>query len=115
MYKRQGLISGKVQLFDYGAMFHNQSTQPDESRTSGKAYRRVWSVRPSHKSCRGVAFDASGSNLFCIFKDKSIIALDPSDGHVKARWPRAHEYVRCVFIHALTPTQVCAIPHSAYP
>ena len=83
-----GLISGKVQLYDYTDMLKNDIS--DESGKS-KAYKRLWSVRPSHKSCRGVAFDASGSNIFCIFKDKSIIALDPSNGHVKARWSNAHE------------------------
>ena len=83
-----GLISGKVQLYDYTDMLKNDIS--DESGKS-KAYKRLWSVRPSHKSCRGVAFDASGSNIFCIFKDKSIIALDPSSGHVKARWSSAHE------------------------
>lgn len=83
-----GLISGKVQLYDYTDMLENViSDEPGKS----KAYKRLWSVRPSHKSCRGVAFDASGSNIFCIFKDKSIIALDPSNGHVKARWSNAHE------------------------
>lgn len=82
-----GLISGKVQLYDYSAMLDVGSDAP----RTGKLYKRVWSVRPSHKSCRGVAFDVRGTSIYCIFKDKSMIALNPKDGSTQARWPLAHE------------------------
>lgn len=85
-----GLISGKVQLFDYRFFVENEEEQ---EQTSKKRYKRVWSVRHSHKSCRGVAFNETGSNLYAVFKDRSIMALDPETGNVKARVDNAHEYV----------------------
>lgn len=89
-----GLISGKVQLFDYSALFQEgESAKPHSGKLKGKLYKRLWSVRPSRKSCRGVAFDHTGSVLYCIFKDKSLLALDATNGEVKACWPNAHEYV----------------------
>ena len=81
-----GLISGKVQLFDYSGVLRKES-----ERVEGKLHRRLWSVRPSHKSCRGVAFNDSGSSVFSIFKDKSLMALDPATGDITARWSNAHE------------------------
>lgn len=87
-----GLISGKVQLFDYSGVLRKES-----ERVEGKLHRRLWSVRPSHKSCRGVAFNDSGSSVFSIFKDKSLMALDPATGDITARWSNAHEYVFYVF------------------
>ncbi|WFD17941.1 WD repeat-containing protein jip5 [Malassezia caprae] len=87
-----GLISGKVQLFDYSVLFQDrESAQSLSGKQKGKFYKRLWSVRPSRKSCRGVAFDHSGSILYCIFKDKSLLALDAINGEVKACWPHAHD------------------------
>lgn len=90
-----GLISGKVQVFDYSAMFNEDGScqSPPEGKRKSKLYKRLWSVRPSHKSCRGVAFDASGDKIYCIFKDKSLLALDAATGEVLAKWANAHEYV----------------------
>lgn len=87
-----GLISGKVQLFDYSALFQEgNSVQSQSAKQKGKLHKRLWSVRPSRKSCRGVAFNHSGSILYCIFKDKSLLALDATNGEVKACWPNAHD------------------------
>lgn len=90
-----GLISGKVQVYDYSDMFdENGKCKPlDQLQGKRKFYKRLWSVRPSHKSCRGVAFNHTGSLIYCIFKDKSIMTLDAKTGDVTAHWPQAHEYV----------------------
>lgn len=85
-----GMISGKVQLFDYGRGIDEQA---EASGGKDKGYRRLWSIRPTHKSCRGVAFDGSGDNLYCISKDRSLLALDPATGQAKRQWKDAHEYV----------------------
>ncbi|KAI3628084.1 hypothetical protein CBS14141_002085 [Malassezia furfur] len=82
-----GLISGKVQLFDYSALV-NQDAATDAPK---KRYKRLWSVRPSHKSCRGVTFDANGSHIYAIFKDGSLMSLDPRTGEVLQRVNKAHD------------------------
>lgn len=103
-----GLISGKIQLFDYSALVHQDETNGENS--SKKRYKRLWSVRPSHKSCRGVTFDSTGSKLYAIFKDRSLMALDPQTGDVTMRVNHAHEYVfkliqLCSFSHSLHRAQ----------
>jgi len=105
-----GLISGKVQLFDYSSLFQGgELAQSHSGKHQGKLYKRLWSVRPSRKSCRGVAFDHSGSTLYCIFKDKSLLALDATNGEIKACWPNAHECVIVCTDTSSAPSRVLPI------
>lgn len=83
-----GLISGKVQLFTYGSWLESGAAD-----SSSKSYKRLWSVRPSRKSCRGVYFSLDGSTLYAISKDRSLIGLDPESSVEKQRWSGAHECV----------------------
>ncbi|PWN36570.1 WD40 repeat-like protein, partial [Meira miltonrushii] len=55
-----------------------------------KAYDRSWSVRPSNKSCRGVAFSTEGDSLYTLAKDGSIFRLDTETGSVVSKWDKAH-------------------------
>lgn len=84
-----GLISGKVQLYDYTAL---AETEPDDVEAAeDKLYKRLWSVRTSHKSCRGVSFDTTGTQLYTISKDRSLLVVDPRTGQVTTRLSNAHE------------------------
>ncbi|CAO1614142.1 unnamed protein product [Sympodiomycopsis kandeliae] len=112
-----GLISGKVQLVDVTAFVEqskNQSKKTVKKRkvqksantdagsgvdsssdeieldSGNKLYEKKWSTRFSKKSCRGVEFDHDGSRLWCLSKDKSIYALDPSTSQITTQWASAH-------------------------
>lgn len=103
-----GLISGKVQLYDFKRAGNTTSSlreqTEDEDDESGsddasptnslkgkdKAYNRSWSVRPSNKSCRGVAFSTEGDSLYTLAKDGSIFRLDTETGSVVSKWDKAH-------------------------
>ena len=105
-----GLISGKVQLYDFRRAGNttsslrkgNQPSDTDDDSESDEAsptssvkgkdrlYDRSWSVRPSNKSCRGVAFSTEGDNLYTLGKDGSIFRLDTETGSVVSKWEKAH-------------------------
>ncbi|KAF9916308.1 hypothetical protein BX616_004093 [Lobosporangium transversale] len=52
----------------------------------------LWNVRPSKKSCRGLAFNHDGTGLFTVSKDGSIGALDVNTGNVLIKKPEAHDH-----------------------
>ncbi|KAF9101221.1 hypothetical protein BGX27_011562 [Mortierella sp. AM989] len=51
----------------------------------------LWNVRPSKKSCRGLAFSHDGAGLFTVSKDGAIGALDVNTGNVLIKKPDAHD------------------------
>ncbi|MCO5568659.1 hypothetical protein L7F22_022358 [Adiantum nelumboides] len=119
-----GLISGKVQLIDYGELQAKrergalkraedvevddedddddgggeESADEDEqgARTSAprrgaSGHTKLWTSRPSQKSCRGVAFSHDSRDLWTIAKDGSIVCLDVEHGgQAKLEWKKAH-------------------------
>jgi len=108
-----GLISGKVQLYDFKRAGNTTSSlkkgthsaqaedTDDDSESDGasldsnskgknRLYDRSWSVRPSNKSCRGVAFSTEGDSLYTLAKDGSIFRLDTETGSVVSKWDKAH-------------------------
>lgn len=140
-----GLISGKVQLIDYGELQKRRERgdlqvntksyegsdedgdeeevrslsaelldSADEDEQGGSAYassssssrersvegskgatdafaNRLWTTRPSQKSCRGVAFSSDSRDLWTIAKDGSIFCLDVErGGEPKLAWKKAH-------------------------
>lgn len=107
-----GLISGKVQLYDFKRASETttalirgpRSISPetdDDSENGGvnafsglkgkdRLYDRSWSVRPSHKSCRGVAFSTVGDDLYTLAKDGSLFRLNTETGSVVSKWDKAH-------------------------
>jgi WD repeat-containing protein 55 len=52
-----GLLSGEIKAFSY-----------DEQGQ----HAHIWSVRPSKKSCRGLAISADGERLFAVGKAKAL-------------------------------------------
>ncbi|CAO3572748.1 unnamed protein product [Mortierella alpina] len=71
-----GLITGHISCVRYvPGLGNNQS---------------LWSVRPSKKSCRGLAFSHDGAGLFTVSKDGAIGALDVNTGAVLIKKPEAH-------------------------
>ncbi|KAG0348864.1 WD domain repeat-containing protein 55 [Podila humilis] len=72
-----GLITGHINCVKYAPGAENNET--------------LWSVRPSKKSCRGLAFSHDGAGLFTISKDGAIGALDVSTGSVLIKKPDAHD------------------------
>ncbi|KAG0314541.1 hypothetical protein BGZ99_008067 [Dissophora globulifera] len=52
----------------------------------------LWKVRPSKKSCRGLAFSHDGAGLFTVSKDGTIGALDVNTGNVLIKKPDAHDH-----------------------
>lgn len=81
-----GLISGKVQLIDV-----DRSPNAAGASKKEKPYVKLWTVRPSNKSCRGIAFSYSGDSIFAISKDAAISRLDTRTGQVVNTWSKAHE------------------------
>ncbi|KAG0213801.1 WD40-repeat-containing domain protein [Mortierella sp. GBAus27b] len=73
-----GLITGHINCVKYVPGAGNNET--------------LWSVRPSKKSCRGLAFNNDGSGLFTISKDGAIGALDVNTGAVLIKKPDAHDH-----------------------
>ncbi|KAF9997048.1 hypothetical protein BGZ65_007365 [Modicella reniformis] len=73
-----GLISGHINCVKYVPGPGNNES--------------LWKVRPSKKSCRGLAFNHDGSGLFTVSKDGAIGALDVSTGAVLIKKPDAHDH-----------------------
>lgn len=104
-----GLISGKVQLIDFSqgsgtatrgkSGFAAEEYGDDEDETEVRSakgkeqqrYEKCWTVRPSNKSCRGVAFGPTGESLYTLSKDGSIFRLDSESGDVVSHWSKAHD------------------------
>lgn len=53
--------------------------------------KKVWTSRPSQKSCRGVEFDRGGDSIWSLSKDGSIFNLDTETGQSIHHWQNAHE------------------------
>ena len=52
-----GLISGKVQLINYDRTAERTSSTGElHQDPDAKGYSKLWTARPSNKSCRGVSF-----------------------------------------------------------
>ncbi|KAF9364632.1 hypothetical protein BGX34_000936 [Mortierella sp. NVP85] len=52
----------------------------------------LWNIRPSKKSCRGLAFNSDGSGLFTASKDGAIGALDVGTGAELIKKADAHDH-----------------------
>ncbi|KAG0231243.1 WD domain repeat-containing protein 55 [Actinomortierella wolfii] len=72
-----GLITGHINCVKYAPGQGNNEV--------------MWSIRPSKKSVRGLAFSHDGAGLFTVTKDGSIGALDVSTGNVLIKKSEAHE------------------------
>ncbi|GAC97651.1 WD repeat-containing protein [Pseudozyma hubeiensis SY62] len=104
-----GLISGKIQLIDYSDYLSSPSSsrtpaQPplkrfkttsspltSETSPTPKLYRKVYTSRPSKKSCRGLHFSTTGTSIFSVSKDKSLYSTDTETGKVVQSWDEVHE------------------------
>ncbi|KAG0031232.1 WD domain repeat-containing protein 55 [Podila clonocystis] len=73
-----GLITGHINCVKYVPGAENNES--------------LWSVRPSKKSCRGLAFSHDGAGLFTVSKDGAIGALDVNTGNVLIKKPDAHDH-----------------------
>jgi len=71
-----GLLTGEVKAFKY----HDDGS-----------YEQAFSVRPTKRSCRGLATNADGSRLYGVTKDKSIEIIDTTTGKVVESKAGAHE------------------------
>ncbi|KAL0946143.1 hypothetical protein HGRIS_012408 [Hohenbuehelia grisea] len=71
-----GLLTGHVNAYTY-----------DED---GDA-KRVWSARPSKKSCRSLAVSQDGKQLWYAGKGKSLATIDTTTGVVSEKRVRAHD------------------------
>ncbi|KAI8583448.1 hypothetical protein K450DRAFT_223741 [Umbelopsis ramanniana AG] len=70
-----GLITGDIHCYRYGL----------------EENVKLWSERPGKKSIRGLEYNADGSVLYSISKDKSITAIDAAVGTTKLKLSAAHE------------------------
>ncbi|WFD29236.1 hypothetical protein MSPP1_000243 [Malassezia sp. CBS 17886] len=75
-----GLISGKVQLFHYGALLDGRDA--DDKANAGHA---------GHGDRQGVSFSNDGTSLYSIFKDRTMRALDPATAQVQSEWVNIHD------------------------
>ncbi|KAG0045937.1 WD domain repeat-containing protein 55 [Gryganskiella cystojenkinii] len=73
-----GLITGHIECVRYKPGVGNNES--------------LWNVRPSKKSCRGLAFSHDGAGLFTVAKDGAIGALDVNTGSVLIKKPDAHDH-----------------------
>ncbi|KAF9921979.1 hypothetical protein FBU30_007936 [Linnemannia zychae] len=72
-----GLITGHINCVKYAPGAGNNEV--------------AWSIRPTKKSCRGLAFSSDGAGLFSVFKDGAIRALDVNTGDVLIKKSDAHD------------------------
>ncbi|KAG8932469.1 WD repeat-containing protein jip5 [Tulasnella sp. 418] len=71
-----GLLTGEIKGFSY-----------DDAGDSSEAF----TVRPTKRSCRGLAIDKDGSQLFAVTKDKTLHTIDPRLGKVIDTKAEAHD------------------------
>lgn len=71
-----GLLTGEIKAFAY-------SEDGD--------FAAKWDVRPTKRSCRGLAFSYDGARVYSVSKDKSIHVLDSEQGSVAESNLAAHE------------------------
>ncbi|KAL0084011.1 WD40-repeat-containing domain protein, partial [Phycomyces blakesleeanus] len=70
-----GLINGKIKCHRYGE----------------KSHQELWTEKAFKKSCRGVAFNPDGSQLYSVSKDKMILLMDTSTGQTIKSREMTHE------------------------
>ncbi|KAH7106866.1 WD40 repeat-like protein [Auriculariales sp. MPI-PUGE-AT-0066] len=71
-----GLLTGQVTATKYN---------PDGEHTP------LWDIRPTKRSCRGLAFSYDGARIYSVSKDRAIHVLDPNLGTVLEAKLAAHE------------------------
>ncbi|KZO94709.1 WD40 repeat-like protein [Calocera viscosa TUFC12733] len=71
-----GLLTGEVKAFKY----HDDGS-----------YEQAFSIRPTKRSCRGLATNADGSRLYGVTKDKTIEIIDTTTGKVLDSKLGAHD------------------------
>ncbi|KAF8513590.1 WD40 repeat-like protein [Hysterangium stoloniferum] len=72
-----GLLTGEIKAFEY-----------DNNDGSCKP---TFSLRPTKRSCRGLAVDVSGNKLWSVSKDKAIHVIDTSSGEITEIRSGAHD------------------------
>lgn len=94
------LLTGQVTAFSYS---HSANNNNDNNDNGGKeselselesnfTYEERFSVRPTKRSCRGLAMhETSGDVLYSVTKDKSLHAIDVRTGTVLENVASAHE------------------------
>lgn len=78
------LLTGQVSAYSYS---HNAASEEDFS------YEQKFSVRPTKRSCRGLATSLSGDRVYSVTKDKTLHEIDTSTGVVLESTNGAHECV----------------------
>ncbi|KZT59989.1 WD40 repeat-like protein [Calocera cornea HHB12733] len=71
-----GLLTGEVKAFKY----HDDGS-----------YEQAFSIRPTKRSCRGLAVNAEGSRLYGVTKDRTIEIIDTTTGKVLDSKAGAHD------------------------
>lgn len=95
------LLTGQVTAFSYShstttTTNNNNDNDKEESELSelesNFTYEERFSVRPTKRSCRGLAMhETSGDVLYSVTKDKSLHAIDVRTGTVLENVASAHE------------------------
>jgi len=75
------LLTGEVTAFSYSK---HQSEEEFK-------YAEVFSVRPTRRSCRGLAASVSGDRVYSVTKDKTLHEIDTATGVVLESVAGAHE------------------------
>lgn len=81
------LLTGHVTAFSYT---HEAASE------EAFQYEQKFSVRPTKRSCRGLATSGSGDRLYTVTKDKTMHEIDTSTGAILNTTIDAHEFV-CLF------------------
>ncbi|KAF8336578.1 WD40 repeat-like protein, partial [Cantharellus anzutake] len=76
-----GLLTGQVDAFKYSA------DKPDTEFE----YLQLFSLRPTKRSCRGLATNFSGDKLYSVTKGKAIFTIDTATGQILETTGNAHE------------------------
>jgi hypothetical protein len=87
------LLTGEAKAFSYSADKSEDEFQSDE----------LFSVRPTKRTCRGLATSVSGDRLYTVTKDKTLHVIDASNGKILDSTVGAHECVAVRF----TNTSAC--------
>lgn len=75
------LLTGQVTAFSYSKHKSGEEFEHTE----------VFSVRPTKRSCRGLATSVSGDRVYSVTKDKTLHEIDTATGVVLESVPGAHE------------------------
>ncbi|EJD51834.1 WD40 repeat-like protein [Auricularia subglabra TFB-10046 SS5] len=75
-----GLLTGEIKAFSYS-----------DAATEDGDFTAKWDVRPTKRSCRGLAYSYDGAKVYSVSKDKSIHVLDSEQGSVAESKQAAHD------------------------